>query len=69
MRRVPTEKQYRRLAVLAKPSVGLMAGERSEWLSLASRGWLEDDAKNPELLRITPAGLRALADALEEYGR
>ncbi len=76
MTRVPTKKQYQRLNVLGCPSSELVSGVRGpfrrQWLALLAHGWVV--AAHPEIatengLRITPAGLRALADALERYGR
>lgn len=69
MRRIPTEKQMQRLANLAHPGTELLSSAaKSEWRALWKRGWLEE-GRTSTSLRITPAGLRALADALEVYGR
>jgi hypothetical protein len=70
MRRIPTEKQAARLRVLANPNLLLVSGARPHHRPLLRRGWLEAETQEPlNGLRITPAGLRALADALEAYGR
>jgi hypothetical protein len=69
--RVPTKNQYERLRVLADPALMLVSGiggDRRTWLSLLKHGWVapehpERDGENG--LRITPAGLRALAAYLE----
>lgn len=69
MRRIPTEKQMRRLTHLAHPGMELLtSAAKPEWNALVRRGWLEQ-GRCATSLRITPAGLRALADALEAYGR
>lgn len=69
MRRIPTENQALRLGVLADPSMRLVSSVgKPEWKALVKRGWLEQ-RKPGGSLRITPTGLRALADALEAYGR
>lgn len=72
MSRVPTEKQYELLRILGSGSMVLAPGRR-DWGPLLRRGWVsmeaEDDGKGylPPL-RITAAGLHALADAVERYG-
>lgn len=68
----PTEKQAAKLRILGSGAIVLAPG-RADWKPLLRRGWVEaiseDDGKRflPPL-RITPAGLRALADALERDG-
>lgn len=70
--RVPTEQQYQRLRMLGSGSL-LLVPSRREWEPLLRRGWvagvIEDDGSRflPPL-RITPAGLIALAAAVERYG-
>lgn len=74
MSRVPTRKQYERLGLIARPGIGISAPHRSGWGSLRGRGWTRDiDGTVPvggsylPPQQITPAGLRALADAMERY--
>jgi hypothetical protein len=66
---VPTEKQYARLRVVANPGSALISGTR-EFRPLIRRGWLTPTGSGAPgcFLRITPAGLRALAGALERHG-
>lgn len=70
--RVPTKNQYDRLRVLADPGCMLVSGiggDRRVWRSLLEHGWVasEHPERDPENgLRITPAGLRALAAYLEQ---
>lgn len=72
--RRPTKKQFALLCVLGDPRALLVSGitgNARTWRSLLSRGWIEarDPEKHPENgLRITSAGLRALADGLDLYG-
>lgn len=68
-RRVPTEKQYRQLRILGSGSAGL-SWRRRETTPLLARGWVtaDDDGRYFQWVRITPAGLRALADAVDRYG-
>jgi hypothetical protein len=55
----------------------VLAPRRGEWMPLLRREWVERDPRFSETpsggylppLRITPGGLRALADALERDGR
>lgn len=69
MRRIPTKNQMERLKALANPDIRLVSSVgKPEWQALVKRGWLEQ-GKASGSLRITPAGLRALADTLEAYGR
>jgi len=69
MRRIPTEKQMGQLSTAARPTCEVLGvASNREWKALVKRGWLEDGTLATSL-RITPAGLRALADALEAYGR
>jgi hypothetical protein len=67
--------QYMALRKLGNPGCELVSGVRGpysrQWRACLQHGWVE--AAHPEIsvengLRITPAGLRALADALECYG-
>lgn len=73
--RIPTERQGKALQVLADPRrllVSGITGEKRLWRALMKHGWVEAERPRtcPENgLRITPHGLRALADALERYGR
>jgi hypothetical protein len=73
-RRAPTPKQAEKLRILGSGAIVLAPG-RGEWGPLLRRGWVEpvtaDDADRRFLppLRITPEGLRALADALERDGQ
>ncbi len=69
--RIPTRKQFECLRKLADPGVLLVSGicgeYRRQWEACIAHGWLE--LKWPGKsngARITPAGLRALADALEK---
>jgi hypothetical protein len=70
--RVPTEQQYRRLRLLGSGAL-LLVPSRREWEPLLRHGWvagvMEDNGSRflPPL-RITPAGLVALAAAVERYG-
>lgn len=71
----PTEKQYRALLIVGPGRVLLTARER-EHGSLLRRGWLEPAWPDPEFtdkylppLRITSAGMRALADGMDLYGQ
>ncbi|HSC20714.1 MAG TPA: hypothetical protein VLC07_03210 [Solirubrobacterales bacterium] len=73
--RVPTELQASALQMLADPRrllVSGITGEKRLWKALLKHGWVEPEnpVTSPENgLRITPDGLRALAAALERYGR
>lgn len=74
--RSPTAKQAARLAVLANPNVMVVTPRRSEWMPLLRHEWVERADVNVSPsggflppLRITPAGLRGLAAALERDGR
>ena len=74
MSRVPTRLQYGRLKLLGSPSSELVSGIRGpyrrQWLALLAQGWVEPCQPGVvNGLRITPAGLRSLADGLERYGR
>ena|ERR1044072_6096130 len=68
MRRI-TEKQYRRLLVLANGAAGLSRSKRETEVFLR-RGWVTADWQPPyyQWVRITPEGLRALAVGVEHYG-
>jgi hypothetical protein len=67
--KVPTEKQYRLLRFLGSGSAGL-AFTRRETEPFLRRGWVTAELKENyyNWVRITPDGLRALADAVEKYG-
>lgn len=67
--RTPTENQYRTLRNLAGGSAGLSWGKRHTEQFLR-RGWVTAkwDAPYYQWVRITPDGIRALAQAVEKYG-
>lgn len=72
--RIPTEKQYDYLRALGSGSAIIVDGKRQTEMYLR-RGWVtaefSDDADRQypySWIRITPAGLRALAAAVEKYG-
>ena len=67
--RVPTEKQYATLRALGSGSAGLSWGKRHAEQFLR-RGWVTAEWSPPfyQWVRITPAGIRALAAAVEKYG-
>lgn len=70
MSRLPTGKQMRLLFVFGGGAM-LVSGATREIRALVARGWLLSacpEAHPDNLLRITPAGLHALADAVERYG-
>jgi hypothetical protein len=63
------------LRKLGNPGCELVSGIRGpfsrQWRAAIARGWAvpaHPDISLENGLRITPAGLRALADALERYG-
>lgn len=69
MRRVPTDKQFRKLAVLGYGLVAL-APSRGDWGAILKHGWVkcvseDDGSRYLPPLEITPDGLRAVADYLE----
>lgn len=76
--RIPTKKQYDQLRRLLGLIV-LTPGFR-EWQAIVNRGWVEaawEHELKPKQsgrykswppLRLSPAGYRALADAIEAYG-
>jgi hypothetical protein len=82
--RIPTPKQMAKLAALPL-GTAVMNPRRHDFRPLLNHGWVEpvwdregsfDCAYNPygsgsylPPLRITPHGLRALADAIEKYGQ
>lgn len=72
-RAVPTPNQVGKLRILGSGAMVIAPGRR-DWSPLLRRGWVqaekEDDGTRGFLppLRITPEGLRALADALERDG-
>jgi hypothetical protein len=67
---VPTEKQYTLLRALGSPNTMLVIGTRRDVAPLLRRGWVtaEDREKHYAWVRITAAGCRALADAIDRYG-
>lgn len=67
--RTPTEKQYGLLRILGSGSAGL-SWKKRETEQLLRRGWVtaKPDAPYYQWVRITPEGLRALANAVERYG-
>jgi hypothetical protein len=67
--RVPTEKQYAILRMLGSGAAGLSFTKRAAE-PLLRRGWVDAEWRAPyyQFVRITPDGLRALADAVEKYG-
>lgn len=67
--RVPTEKQYELLRILASGSAGLSWRKRHAG-PLLRRGWCSAELCNGlyQWVRITPDGLRALASAVEKFG-
>jgi hypothetical protein len=69
VRRIPTEKQYRRLLMLGSGAAWMSASKR-DCQPLLRRGWVtaDFDGRLYQWVRITPSGLRALADAVEAYG-
>jgi hypothetical protein len=72
--KAPTSKQADKLRVLGSGAIALAPG-RGDWGPLLRRGWVEtvdEDDKSKRFLppvRITPAGLMALAAALERDGQ
>lgn len=81
--RVPTPKQMACLAALPL-GTAVINPRRCDWRPLLNHGWVEPlsereaanhgyayDGTNSNLtpLRITPDGLRALADAIEKHGQ
>jgi hypothetical protein len=69
---VPTEKQYAYLRTLGGGSA-IIVGKKRETEMYLRRGWVtaeyEEDKYYPYAwIRITPKGIRALADAVEKYG-
>jgi hypothetical protein len=68
--RAPTRKQYDKLLVLGSGAAGL-SWLRRDTKPLLRRGWVtaeDPDGSYFQMVRITPLGLRALADAVELYG-
>lgn len=63
-KRVPTRKQYERMRILS-PGRLLCGKPDREQQRLIANGWWEPVEG---FTRITPAGLRALAAAVEKYG-
>lgn len=66
---VPTERQYRMLLVLASGSAGLSRTKR-DTEPLLRRGWVTADWRPPyyQWVRVTAAGLHAVARAVERFG-
>lgn len=70
MTRVPTKKQYDLILCLGS-GAALVLGEKRRIEPLLKHGWVtskEFDGRYYPWVRITPSGLRALADAVERYG-
>jgi len=67
--RTPTPKQHNSLRILAGGGAGLSWTKR-DTDSLLRHGWVTATWDKPyyQLVRITPAGLRALAIAVETHG-
>lgn len=67
--RAPTVKQHGALRALASGGAGLSWGKRVTD-PLIRRGWVTAEWEPPyyQWVRITPDGLRALADAVERDG-
>lgn len=67
--RVPSQKHYATLLALASGAAGLSMGKR-DCEPLLKRGWVTAEWRAPyyQWVRITPAGLRALAEAVERVG-
>ena len=72
MSRVLTEKQYQTLRVLGSGAMLVSGGSRRAYGPLFDRGLVDGELGGQGCfingVRITPAGLRALADAVERYG-
>lgn len=58
-------RQARALSAVADPRLAAIAPSGDHWLSVCRRGLVEQVPDKPGCFRITPAGLRALADWLE----
>lgn len=67
--RVPTDKQYRILLNLGS-SAAMITANRRTVEPLLRRDWVTATEREGYYawIRITPTGLRALADAVERYG-
>jgi hypothetical protein len=67
--RVPTEKQHDMLLMLASGSAGLSWGRR-DTEQLLRRGWVTAELRDRyyQWVRITPDGLRALAESVQQRG-
>lgn len=67
--RTLTERQYRRLLALGTGGMIVSGGNKRDWGTMLNRGLVtgERGAQGCFVngIRITPAGLRALADAVE----
>ena len=65
----PTPNQYRYLLMLGSGSAWMSANKRKVE-PLIRREWATGKWEPPyyQFVRITPKGLRALADAVEKYG-
>jgi hypothetical protein len=55
-----------RLGRIADPGCLVFPSRMRDWLALERRGWVAP--VKAAVYRITPSGLRALADALEHHG-
>jgi hypothetical protein len=74
MSRIPTRKQSEALRIVARMATALVPSKQ-EFGPLRRHGWTEDsphfaDRSTSGFMQpqqITPAGLRALADAMERY--
>lgn len=72
MRKLP-EASYRKLLILGG-GAAIVAPRKREWRTLLARGLVAPDGNTfepdgwPAFLRITPDGLRALADYVERTG-
>ena len=69
MTKILTEARYHTLLALASGAAGLSFKKR-ETEVLLRRGWVTAEWKPPyyQWVRITPDGLRALAEGVEHYG-
>lgn len=70
--RCPTEKQYRKLRILGSGAAWVV-GTKGDVEPLLRHGWVTADPPTDARryyawIRITPDGLRALAEAVERYG-
>jgi hypothetical protein len=67
-----TENQFRRLLILGRGGILVSGGTKRDWKPLYDRGLVEGElvgnGRYLNGIRITPDGLRALAEGLERYG-